>query len=58
MVELGGGTFTMGDRHDTVTVPPFCLDVTEVTADAYGACVRSGGCTADGLECGPPRRTG
>jgi formylglycine-generating enzyme required for sulfatase activity len=43
----------MGERHDTVTVQPFCMDVTEVTADAYGACVRAGGCTADGLACGP-----
>jgi formylglycine-generating enzyme len=37
----------MYDRHDYVTVQPFCLDLTEVTAAAYGACVRSGGCTAD-----------
>jgi formylglycine-generating enzyme len=37
----------MGDRGDTVTVQPFCLDVTEVTADAYAACVRAGGCTED-----------
>ncbi len=53
MVGLAGGSFTMGDRHDTVTVQPFCMDVTEVTADAYGACVRAGGCSADGLACGP-----
>jgi formylglycine-generating enzyme len=32
---------------DTVTVHPFCLDVTEVTVDAYAACVRAGRCSAD-----------
>ena len=51
MVQLVGGTYTMGDRKDTVTVAGFWLDVTEVTADAYAACVRSGRCTADGLQC-------
>jgi formylglycine-generating enzyme required for sulfatase activity len=44
MVALPGGTFTMGDRKDTVTVQPFCLDVTEVTVAAYTACVKSGLC--------------
>jgi formylglycine-generating enzyme required for sulfatase activity len=36
----------MGDRRDTVTVLPFCLDVTEVTVAAYASCVHSGQCTA------------
>jgi formylglycine-generating enzyme required for sulfatase activity len=47
MASLPGGTFKMGQRGDTVTVRAFSLDVTEVTADAYAACVRAGGCTAD-----------
>jgi sulfatase modifying factor 1 len=47
MVSLPGGSFTMGDRQDSVTVQSFCMDVTEVTADAYAACVRSGSCSAD-----------
>ena len=34
MVGAAGGSFTMGDSHDTVTVRPFCMDVTEVTVDA------------------------
>jgi formylglycine-generating enzyme required for sulfatase activity len=38
MVSLPGGTFTMGDRGDTVKVSPFSLDVTEVTVDAYKRC--------------------
>jgi formylglycine-generating enzyme required for sulfatase activity len=50
-VSLLGGTFKMGQRGDTVTVRPFALDVTEVTADAYAACVRAGACTTDGLQC-------
>jgi sulfatase modifying factor 1 len=45
MVSLPGGTFIMGDRKDKVTVQPFSLDVTEVTAEAYAACVKAGGCT-------------
>jgi sulfatase modifying factor 1 len=53
MVALEGGSFTMAERHDAVTVQPFCMDVTEVTADAYGACVRAGSCFAEGLACGP-----
>jgi formylglycine-generating enzyme required for sulfatase activity len=51
MVAVSGGTFTMGDRRDTVHVTPFLLDPTEVTADAYAACVRAGGCSDDGLRC-------
>jgi formylglycine-generating enzyme required for sulfatase activity len=51
MAALPGGTFTMGARGDTVKVGAFSLDVTEVTADAYAACVRAGSCTSDGLAC-------
>jgi formylglycine-generating enzyme required for sulfatase activity len=47
MASVTGGTFTMGQRKDTVTVQPFLTDVTEVTVDAYAACVGAGGCTAD-----------
>jgi formylglycine-generating enzyme required for sulfatase activity len=47
MAAIPGGSYTLGDRHDTVTVAPFCLDITEVTVDAYAACVGSGRCTAD-----------
>jgi formylglycine-generating enzyme required for sulfatase activity len=51
MVRLPGGTFRAGEPtgplHDVVTyhsVDPFLLDVTEVTAAAYGACVAAGRC--------------
>jgi formylglycine-generating enzyme len=47
MASLPGGTFRMGDRGDVVTAQPFCIDVTEVTVDAYAACVRAGRCSAD-----------
>jgi formylglycine-generating enzyme required for sulfatase activity len=47
MAQLSGGTFKMGERGDLVSVRPFSLDVTEVTADAYAACVRTGRCSAD-----------
>ncbi len=50
MAALPGGTYTMGERKDTVTVAGFCMDRTEVTAEAYGACVKAGQCTADHLN--------
>jgi len=37
----------MQDRQDLQTVRPFCLDATEVTVDAYTACVATGRCGAD-----------
>jgi formylglycine-generating enzyme required for sulfatase activity len=49
MAGLAGGSFVMGERHDAVTVSSFCLDRTEVTVDAYAACVRARRCTADHL---------
>jgi hypothetical protein len=51
MISVSGGSFTMGDRRDTVHVTPFLLDQTEVTADDYAVCVRAGGCTDDGIRC-------
>ena len=42
MARLSGGSFTMTGRHETVTVHPFCMDLTEVTVDAYTACVQAG----------------
>ncbi len=46
MASLPGGSFTMGTK-ESVSVNAFCLDLTEVTVDAYTACVRSGKCSAD-----------
>jgi formylglycine-generating enzyme required for sulfatase activity len=54
MAAIPGGTFTMGSESGesdekpvhSVTVGGFCMDVTEVTVDAYAACVRAGQCTA------------
>jgi formylglycine-generating enzyme required for sulfatase activity len=45
MAQLSGGTYTMGDTKETVTVAPFALDVTEVTVDAYAKCVSAGKCS-------------
>ena len=41
-----------------IDVPPFYLDRTEVTVDAYGACVDDGGCTeaTSGTRCNLPWR--
>lgn len=35
-----------GESHGSLGVPRFCMDVTEVTTAAYGACVQAGVCTA------------
>jgi len=51
MAAIAGGTFEMGEWGDTVVVQPYCLDVSEVTAAAYAACVRKKQCTASKLEC-------
>jgi formylglycine-generating enzyme required for sulfatase activity len=47
MASVPGGSFAMGGRKGITAVKPFCLDVTEVTADAYAACVGAGQCRAD-----------
>ncbi len=46
---LAGGTLSVGSGRvgGRATVKPFCLDLTEVTADAYAACALTGGCTTD-----------
>jgi formylglycine-generating enzyme required for sulfatase activity len=61
MVRCSGGTFQIGNDADstwpvhTVTVAPFEIDVTEVTVDAYAACVKRGECspaeTSDAKPC-------
>jgi len=58
MVALKGGAFLMGDDSitpngeldlsrpsHTATTPPFRIDVTEVTVDAYRRCVDAGACS-------------
>ena len=45
MASLPRGTYSMGERKDTVTVQPFCMDVTEVTVSAFASCVAAGACT-------------
>jgi formylglycine-generating enzyme required for sulfatase activity len=58
MVLIPGGTFEMGKKGRVepvtrVTLPPYYLDRTEVSVAAYGACVRAGRCTTEGLgTCG------
>jgi formylglycine-generating enzyme required for sulfatase activity len=51
MAFVSGGTYKMEERGNTVTVLPFCLDLTEVTAGAYAQCVESKKCSADGVRC-------
>jgi formylglycine-generating enzyme required for sulfatase activity len=42
MAMIPGGSFQ--NSSATITVDPFCIDKTEVTASAYAACVKSGKC--------------
>jgi formylglycine-generating enzyme required for sulfatase activity len=53
MASIPGGTYTMGDRRDAVTVAAFCLDKTAVTAGAYASCVSSGACPAESASANP-----
>jgi formylglycine-generating enzyme required for sulfatase activity len=61
MAFVEGASFTLGakDLADApprrASVPSFCLDATEVTVDAYAACVRAGRCTAASTERSDPR---
>jgi formylglycine-generating enzyme required for sulfatase activity len=48
MAGLPGGSYVMGENKNTVEVKPFCLDLTEVTASAYAACVKAGDCSEEG----------
>lgn len=51
MVLLPGGTYATAGHKKKVTLTAFWLDVAEVTAGAYEACVKAGKCTEDGLLC-------
>lgn len=45
MAFIPGGEYAFGQTNkEQVSVKPFCLDVTEVTTDAYTACVKAGKC--------------
>ena len=44
MALIPGGDYVFGVLKEKVTIKPFCLDVNEVTADLYGACVKAGKC--------------
>jgi formylglycine-generating enzyme required for sulfatase activity len=45
MAAIPGGSYALAARGDQAAVPPFCLDLTEVTIGAYKKCVDSGACT-------------
>lgn len=51
MARLAAGAFKSGDLE--LSVEAFCMDLSEVTADEYKACVDKGQCTAESLTCGP-----
>ena len=59
MVAVQPGTFTMGSDRDGKAEKPahpvqvtraFYIDRTEVTSEAYGACIAAGACTGTGLH--------
>jgi formylglycine-generating enzyme len=50
MAVIPAGTVTLEDGIGTKRVASFSIDVTEVTVDAFAACVRAGNCSASGLN--------
>jgi formylglycine-generating enzyme required for sulfatase activity len=55
MALIPGGEYVFGIFKEKVTVKPFCLDVNEVSADAYAACVKAGKCDASYLDVCDPK---
>lgn len=53
MALVPGGTFTMSPPKREVTAGAVCMDVHEVTAVEYAACVKDGKCNASFLKCAP-----
>ncbi|AUX32957.1 MULTISPECIES: SUMF1/EgtB/PvdO family nonheme iron enzyme [Sorangium] len=51
MARVPGGSFVMGPLKVKATVADLCMDRTEVTAEAYAACVKAGKCTDTLANC-------
>lgn len=51
MIKIKGGQFKLGPLKRDATVGDVCLEKTEVTAAAYGECVKAGKCTDFQLKC-------
>ncbi|WP_437760701.1 formylglycine-generating enzyme family protein [Sorangium sp. So ce1389] len=51
MARVPGGSFVMGPLKVKATVGDLCIDRTEVTAEAYAACVKAGKCTDTLANC-------
>ncbi len=51
MTLVPGGFYAYGFKKENTRVEPFCMDVTETTAESYAACVKSGKCTDAGMNC-------
>lgn len=51
MARVPGGSFVMGPLKVKATVGDLCMDRTEVTAEAYVACVKAGKCTDTLANC-------
>ncbi|WP_438002204.1 SUMF1/EgtB/PvdO family nonheme iron enzyme [Sorangium sp. So ce185] len=51
MARVPGGSFVMGPLKVKAAVADLCMDRTEVTAEAYAACVKAGKCTDTLANC-------
>ncbi|WP_437282932.1 SUMF1/EgtB/PvdO family nonheme iron enzyme [Sorangium sp. So ce375] len=51
MARVPGGSFVMGPLKVKATVGDLCVDRTEVTAEAFAACVKAGKCTDKFADC-------
>jgi sulfatase modifying factor 1 len=53
MAMIPAGSYTLGEKKNTATIAAFCMDRTEVTVDAYAACVSIKVCGDEGLTTYP-----
>ena len=55
MIRVPGGTFDAGEGTlaEHATLPPYCIDKTEVTVAAFSRCAAAGKCVAAPLVMAP-----
>jgi len=56
MKSIPGGSYTVFGSNEHATVQPFCLDTTEVTVEAFSACVAAKGCATPSATGNPPSK--
>jgi sulfatase modifying factor 1 len=57
MIAVPAGQYALASTKKEATVAAHCIDRTEVTVDAYAACVKSGKCTAPDAQDGDKHKS-